>query len=95
VQSTALLSPVRDVAVVAASPARWRKRKLRAEDARRFVATFEGKAKFLVDESFGVEAARVIRDLGWDAELVCDVGLGGRPDEDVMAYAQPRPTDGA
>jgi predicted nuclease of predicted toxin-antitoxin system len=66
----------------------WRKREIREEDVRRFVATFEGKAKFLVDESFGVEAARVIRDLGWDAEFVCDVALGGRPDEDVMAYAQ-------
>jgi predicted nuclease of predicted toxin-antitoxin system len=52
------------------------------------VAQFQERARFLIDESLGVEAARVISDHGLDAIYVGDVGLAGRSDEDVAAYAK-------
>jgi predicted nuclease of predicted toxin-antitoxin system len=51
-----------------------------------FERDFKRKARFLIDESLGVEAARVIRALGWNAVYVGDVGLGGKSDEDVFAF---------
>jgi len=46
-----------------------------------------GRGKFLVDESLGVGVARVMRDLGYNVKFVPDIGLGGRSDEDVFAFA--------
>jgi predicted nuclease of predicted toxin-antitoxin system len=46
-----------------------------------------GKCHFLVDESLGVEVARFIREVGWKAVYVSQVGLAGHSDEDVFAYA--------
>ena len=52
-----------------------------------FERKFESKARFLVDESVGMEAARLIRDRGWNVRYVDDVGLLGRSDEEVLAFA--------
>ena len=45
------------------------------------------RARFLVDESIGPEAAAFLREQGWNATAVQDVGLTGRSDEDVYALA--------
>jgi predicted nuclease of predicted toxin-antitoxin system len=57
------------------------------KEATDFSRRFKKKARFLVDESLGVEAARVIRAEGWNAIFVSEVGLAGHPDENVFAYA--------
>ena len=44
-------------------------------------------ARFLVDESLGVEVANILRDDGWNVRYVEEVGLAGHSDEDVCAYA--------
>jgi len=41
----------------------------------------------LIDESVGTEVARLIRDRGWNVSYVDDVGLSGRSDEEVLAFA--------
>ena len=48
-----------------------------------FQRKFESKARFLIDESVGMEASRLIRDRGWNVCYVDDVGLMGRSDEEV------------
>lgn len=40
-----------------------------------------------MDESLGREVANYLREQGWNAVYVEDVGLRGRSDEDVFAYA--------
>jgi predicted nuclease of predicted toxin-antitoxin system len=52
-----------------------------------FEKRFKSKARFLVDESLGIGAAKVIKDMGWNALYVAEVGLAGRSDEDVLAFA--------
>jgi predicted nuclease of predicted toxin-antitoxin system len=52
-----------------------------------FKRKFESKARFLIDESVGMEAARLIRDRGWNVRYVEDVGLLGRSGEEVLAFA--------
>jgi predicted nuclease of predicted toxin-antitoxin system len=52
-----------------------------------FVRNWRKKARFLVDESLGVEVARLLRDAGWNAKYVGEVRLSGRSDEDVFAFA--------
>ena len=47
----------------------------------------EPRAKFLVDESLGVEVANVLRGAGWNAIFASDLGLLGHSDEDVFAAA--------
>src|SRR5207248_8785637 len=37
--------------------------------------------------SLGIEAANVVKSMGWNAVYVGQVGLAGRPDEDVLAFA--------
>jgi predicted nuclease of predicted toxin-antitoxin system len=41
----------------------------------------------LVDESVGMDAVRLIQDRGWNVCYVDDVGLSGRSDEEVLAFA--------
>jgi predicted nuclease of predicted toxin-antitoxin system len=65
----------------------WEKREVSQNEVDEFVASFQERARFLVDESLGVEAALVIRNEGWDSIYVGEVGLGGRPDADVFEYA--------
>ncbi len=44
--------------------------------------------RFLTDEDVPRSTARVLRDAGFDAVDVRDVGLRGKSDADVFAYAQ-------
>ena len=44
-------------------------------------------ARFLVDESVGVEVARQLKELGWNVKYIDDAGLEGHSDEDIYAYA--------
>ena len=65
--------------------AMWRVTKFnQVSDFRR---NFESKARFLIDESVGMEAARSIRDRGWDVCDVDDVGLSEQSGEEVLAFA--------
>ncbi len=48
---------------------------------------FRRKARFLVDESVGVDVARLLQRSGWNARFVGDVKLLGREDEDILAFA--------
>jgi predicted nuclease of predicted toxin-antitoxin system len=50
-------------------------------------AESERKTRILVDESLGEQVAGYLRDRGYNAVFVKDVGLAGRSDEDVFAYA--------
>jgi hypothetical protein len=56
-----------------------RKRKLTLINDRvsDFNRKFESKARFLVDESVGMYAVRLIQDRGWNVRYVDDLGLGG------------------
>ena len=44
--------------------------------------------RFLVDEDMPRSTAQVLRETGYAAEDVRDIGLGGHPDEAVFAMAQ-------
>src|SRR5262249_3236699 len=48
---------------------------------------FTKRARFLVDESLGVGVYEVLVRLGWNAKWAGEVGLLGRSDEEVLAYA--------
>ena len=48
---------------------------------------FRGKGRFLVDESVGNAVAEMLRTEGYNAKYVGEVGLTGRSDEEVLAYA--------
>jgi predicted nuclease of predicted toxin-antitoxin system len=52
-----------------------------------FNAKFESKARFLVDQSLGIEAVGLIRNRDWNVRYVDDVGLLGRSKEEVLAFA--------
>jgi predicted nuclease of predicted toxin-antitoxin system len=43
--------------------------------------------RFLVDESLGSDAARLLRDRDWNAKCVEELGLRGKADEAVFAAA--------
>jgi predicted nuclease of predicted toxin-antitoxin system len=48
---------------------------------------FRSKARILVDESLGPEVAKILQEQGCNAVYACDVGLTGKSDEDIAAYA--------
>lgn len=50
-------------------------------------AAFRRKAKFLVDESLGIGTTHFLREQRWNAKDVSEVGLSGRSDEEVFAFA--------
>lgn len=52
-----------------------------------FAKQFRQKARFLVDENMGEAAAELLRCCGCSAVFVGDVGLCGKSDETVFAYA--------
>jgi len=58
------------------------------EAQRGFVRRNRKKARFLVDESLGIAVSDVLRRSGWNTRYVGEVGLEGRADEDVLAFAQ-------
>ena len=67
-----------------------RKRKLETltnDQVSDFKRKFESNARFLVDESVGMDAVRLIQDRGWNVRYVDDVGLFGRSNEEVLAFA--------
>ena len=52
-----------------------------------FVRREKRKARLLVDESLGNGTTVFLRNLGWNAKDVSEVGLCGHSDEDVFNYA--------
>ena len=50
-------------------------------------AGFRHKTRFLVDEDVGIEVARFLRQRRYNVIFVGDVGLAGRDDTEVYAYA--------
>lgn len=48
---------------------------------------FGKKTRFLVDEDLDPAISRILRELGWNTKSVSEVGLRGRSDEAVFAYA--------
>ncbi|MDM8359019.1 DUF5615 family PIN-like protein [Pandoraea communis] len=67
--------------------ARWIPINTKAEEIKLFVRQFRKKARFLVDENMGEAAADLLRSLGCRVTFVGDVGLRGKSDETVFAYA--------
>jgi predicted nuclease of predicted toxin-antitoxin system len=68
-----------------------RKRKLEIltnDQVSDFKRKFESSARFLVDESVGINAARLIRDRGWNVCYVEDLDLLDRSHEAVLAFAR-------
>lgn len=57
------------------------------EQYRDFERSFKRKARFLVDENMGEDAARLLSDIGYNTVFVGDVDLIGKSDEAVFAYA--------
>jgi predicted nuclease of predicted toxin-antitoxin system len=57
------------------------------DELRNFKARYRGKARFLVDESAGVEVCRLLKNNGYNAKFVKENDLRGRSDEDVFAAA--------
>src|SRR5439155_24870147 len=53
-----------------------------------FKRKFESNARFLVDESVGINAARLIRDRGWNVCYIEDLDLLDRSHEAVLAFAR-------
>src|SRR5262249_755315 len=51
------------------------------------VDAFRGKARMLVDESHGLEVASFLRGQGCNVVFAGEVGLAGKSDQDVAAYA--------
>ena len=45
------------------------------------------KVRILVDENLGVEVARYLKEKGYNVVFAGDVGLAGKGDEDIAAYA--------
>ena len=44
--------------------------------------------RFIVDENLGLSYAQRLRDMGYDAVHVCEVGLGETDDQIIVEYAQ-------
>lgn len=45
------------------------------------------RTRILVDESLGIGTAELLRELGYNAKFVGEVGLSGHSDEDILAFA--------
>ena len=48
---------------------------------------FKKRTRLLIDESLGREVAIYLRSRGYSAVFTSDVGLSGRSDEEIFAYA--------
>jgi len=57
------------------------------EEIKAFTRVFGARARFIVDENLGIGVAQLLREAGWNARFVDEVGLRGHSDEDVFAYA--------
>jgi len=58
------------------------------EEIAEFLKDRKKSARFLVDESAGTELASQMKEIGLNVKYVDDVGLRGRSDEEVFAYAR-------
>ncbi len=56
-------------------------------DKRELDLQYRGKARFLVDESAGIEVAKILQREGYNAKFASEFGLLGRSDEDIFAEA--------
>lgn len=65
----------------------WRPIKVTEKEAAAFKRRFKKKARLLLDENLDAALADGLRALGWKLETVEEVGLRGRDDGDVLAYA--------
>jgi predicted nuclease of predicted toxin-antitoxin system len=65
----------------------WQDVDMSEDQERDFDFYFKQKTRFLVDESLGEEVARIIRSYRYNALFANEIGLGGRSDEDLYAYA--------
>jgi hypothetical protein len=65
----------------------WRPIKVTKEEIATFERRFKKKARLLLDENLDPALAQALRALGWKVETVEEVGLRGRDDSDVLAYA--------
>ncbi len=67
-----------------------RKRKLTLinDQVSEFYRKFESRARFLVDESVGINTARLIRDRGWNVRYVEDLRLLDGSHEAIFAFAR-------
>lgn len=65
----------------------WRTIELADQQAAEVESRNKRRARFLVDESVGPAAAWLAKRWGWNAKYAGDLGLTGRPDEDVYAAA--------
>jgi predicted nuclease of predicted toxin-antitoxin system len=59
----------------------------RLENPDRVGDDLKKKTRLLVDESLGPAVAEFLRSKGYNAVYVGDVGLAGRDDDDIFAYA--------
>jgi hypothetical protein len=68
---------------------RWQIVQATPEEVRVAKRLWKKKALFLADEclSMGPELCLYLRNCGWNIKHVNEVGLVGRPDEDVLAFA--------
>lgn len=57
------------------------------EEESAFVRSAKKKTRFLVDENLGPGVAELLREAGWNAKYVGEVGLEGHDDSDVFAFA--------
>jgi len=57
------------------------------DEKRKLDLQYRDKARFLVDESAGIEVARFLKARGYNVKFVEELGLLGRSDEDVFARA--------
>lgn len=58
------------------------------EEQSAFLRESKRKARFLVDQNVDPGVAALLRDSGWNAKHVGEVGLLGQPDENILARAQ-------
>jgi predicted nuclease of predicted toxin-antitoxin system len=66
----------------------WERLPMPKDGGQSIFTEFKAKARFLVDESLGEGTVQALRDLKLNVKGVWDVGLVGRPDEDVFAFAR-------
>jgi predicted nuclease of predicted toxin-antitoxin system len=62
-------------------------REITDDEIRDFERQSSKKARFLIDQCLGVEAARVFTRFGWNALFAGDAHLTDHSDEDIFAYA--------
>ncbi len=66
----------------------WRLVEISDEEVREATKGLTGKkARFLVDHDVDAETAPFLKSKGWNVVTVREVGLDGRPDDDVFNFA--------